>query len=75
MSKKLAKIGNSLGVVLERPLLERVGIDAKTELEVSTDGSVIVIAPKRTRKKDQKLKEVSNWMFDKYAGAFKKLAE
>lgn len=75
MSKKLSKIGNSLGVVLERPLLERVGIDAKTELEVSTDGTVIVIAPRRPKRKDQKLKEVSDWMFEKYAGAFKKLAE
>lgn len=75
MTKKLTKIGNSLGVVLERPLLERVGIDAKTELEVSTDGSVIVIAPRRSKRSDKKLKEVSDWMFEKYAGAFKKLAE
>lgn len=75
MTKKLTKIGNSLGVVLERPLLERVGIDARTELEVSTDGSVIVIAPRRSKRSDRKLKEVSDWMFEKYAGAFKKLAE
>jgi antitoxin MazE len=75
MSKRLTKVGNSLGLVLERPLLERLGIDAKTELEVSTDGSVIVIAPKRSKKGDRKLKEVSDWMFEKYAGAFKKLAE
>lgn len=75
MTKKLTRIGNSLGVVLERPLLERVGIDARTELEVSTDGSVIVIAPRRNKRSDKKLKEVSDWMFEKYAGAFKKLAE
>jgi antitoxin component of MazEF toxin-antitoxin module len=75
MTKKLSKIGNSLGLVLERPLLDRLGIDAKTELEVSTDGSVIVISPKRSKRRDQRLKEVSDWMFEKYAGAFKKLAE
>ena len=75
MSKRLTKVGNSLGLVLERPLLEQLGIDAKTELEVSTDGSVIVIAPKRSKRADRKLKEVSDWMFEKYAGAFKKLAE
>jgi antitoxin MazE len=75
MTKKLSKIGNSLGLVLERPLLERLGIDAKTELEVSTDGTVIVIAPKRSKRRDAKLKQVSDWMFEKYAGAFKKLAE
>ena len=75
MTKKLSKIGNSLGLVLERPLLERLGIDAKTELEVSTDGTVIVISPKRDKRRDRRLKEVSNWMFEEYAGAFKKLAE
>lgn len=75
MSKRLTKVGNSLGLVLERPLLDRLGIDAKTELEISTDGTVILIAPKRTRRSDKKLKEVSDWMFEKYAGAFKKLAE
>jgi antitoxin component of MazEF toxin-antitoxin module len=75
MSKRLTKIGNSLGLVLERPLLERLGIDAKTELEISSDGTVIVIAPKRGKRGGRKLKEVSDWMFEKYAGAFKKLAE
>ena len=75
MSKKLSKIGNSLGLVLERPLLERLGITAKTELEVSTDGSVIVIAPRRARRGEKRLKEVSDEVFAKYAGAFKKLAE
>ena len=75
MIKKLSKIGNSLGIVLERPLLEQVGLDADSEVEVSSDGSVIVIGPKRNKKRDARLKEVSDWMFETYGGAFKKLAE
>lgn len=75
MKKRLAKIGNSLGIVLDRPLLERLGVDAETELEVSSDGSVIVIAPIRSRKRDARLKKVTDRVFDTYAGAFKKLAE
>src|SRR3989442_526117 len=50
MKKRLTRIGNSLGLVLDRPLLERLGIDAKTQLEVSTDGGVIVIAPARAKR-------------------------
>lgn len=75
MIKKLSRIGNSLCVVLDRPLLKRLGIDAKTELEISTDGTIIVLSPKRAGKREAKLKKVSAEVFDLYAGAFKKLAE
>ncbi len=75
MRKRLTKIGNSLGVVLDRPLLDQLGVDAETELEISSDGSVILIAPVRSKKRDAKLKKVTDRVFDTYAGAFKKLAE
>ena len=74
MVKKLSKIGNSLGIVLDRPLLEKLGIDAKTEIEVSTDGTIIVLVPKRDVR-HAKLKKVSDSIFDRYAEAFRKLAE
>lgn len=38
MVKHLTKTGNSLALVLDRPLLEATRIDADTPLEVSTDG-------------------------------------
>ncbi len=75
MQKRLTKIGNSLGIVLDRPLLEKLGVDAETDLEVSTDGSVILISPVRSKRRDAKLKRVTDRVFDAYAGAFKKLAE
>ena len=75
MKKRLSRIGNSLGIVLDRPLLERVGIDEKTEIEISTDGSVIVLSPKRNEKRDARLRKIAGRVFDEYAGAFRKLAE
>jgi putative addiction module antidote len=75
MKKRLTKIGNSLGVVLDKPLLDQLGVDADTELEISTDGSVILIVPERSKRRDAKLKKVADRVFDTYAGAFKKLAE
>lgn len=75
MKKRLTKIGNSLGVVLDRPLLDQLGIDGDTELEISTDGSVVLISPVRSKRRDAKLKKISDRVFDAYAGAFKKLAE
>ena len=75
MQKRLTKIGNSLGIVLDRPLLEKLGVDAETDLEISTDGSVILIAPVRSKRRDAKLKKVTDRVFNEYSGAFKKLAE
>ena len=43
MRKRLSAIGNSLGVILEKPILELLGIDKDTELELSTDGERLIV--------------------------------
>jgi antitoxin MazE len=75
MRKRLTKTGNSLALVLDRPLLEAAGIDAKTPLEVSTNGDVIVITPVRAKKRAAKLHSALEEINALYAGVFKKLAE
>jgi len=75
MVKTLTKTGNSLALVLDRPLLEATGIDASTPLEVSTDGDVIVISPQRSARRNQKLRRVVDRMHERYAGVFRRLAE
>ena len=75
MVKKLTKTGNSLALVLDKALLEQTGIDANTPLEVSTDGEVILISPVRSAKRTAKLKRVMERAHERYAGAFKRLAE
>lgn len=51
MRKKLSAIGNSLGVVIEKPILELLDIDRDTELEMTTDGQRLIIEPVRRRRK------------------------
>ena len=75
MRKKLTKTGNSLVLVLDKPLLDRVGIEASTPLEVSTDGQVIVISPVRARRRTARLKRVVEEVHRRYSGAFRRLAE
>jgi antitoxin component of MazEF toxin-antitoxin module len=75
MRKKLTRTGNSLAVVLDKELLEKLGIDAATPLEVSTDGRVVIISPVRGAKRDQKLKATMARGHDRYAGVFRKLAK
>jgi antitoxin component of MazEF toxin-antitoxin module len=51
MRKNLSAIGNSLGIVIEKPILELLNITRDTELEVTTDGSRLIIEPVRTEEK------------------------
>lgn len=75
MRKKLTRTGNSLALVLDKDLLEQLGIDAETPLELSTDGDVLVVSPVRGRRTDERLKEVMARAHGQYAGVFRKLAE
>jgi antitoxin MazE len=46
MVKKLARHGNSLALILDKPILELLNIDENTPLEVSTvDGRSLHIRP------------------------------
>jgi antitoxin component of MazEF toxin-antitoxin module len=66
MIKTLTPIGNSLGIVIERPILELLEIDRDTQLEVRTDGESLIIRPiretPRARARVQKsAKRVLTW--------------
>jgi antitoxin MazE len=45
MRKRLTFVGNSLGLVIERPILDLLNITKDTELEVTTDGRRLIIEP------------------------------
>jgi len=75
MVKRLTKTGNSLALVLDRPLLEATGIDADTDLEVSTNGDVIVISPRRGEERAAKFRASVDEIEARYAGVFRRLAE
>lgn len=45
MIKRLSKIGNSYGVLVEKPILDLLGIDADAEIELTTDGVRLVLTP------------------------------
>lgn len=75
MIKKLTKTGNSMAIVLDRPLLEATGIEADTPVEVSTDGDVIVITPRRDAERAAKLRESMDEIHRRFGGVFRRLAK
>lgn len=75
MIKKLTRTGNSIALVLDKLLLEELGLDENAEVEVSTNGQIIVITPKRSSARDRKFRNAVDKVNRKYAGLFKRLSE
>lgn len=73
MKKKLSAIGNSLGIVIEKPILELLKIDRETELDVSTDGQRLIIEPIRQRR--QRVLASAKKVMAAHDSTFRKLAK
>jgi len=74
MIKRLTAIGNSLGLIIERPILELLDIDKETPLEVRTDGEALIIRPQR-RNRPARLKAAAERMMDAHDETMRKLAK
>jgi antitoxin component of MazEF toxin-antitoxin module len=47
MVKYLQAVGNSSGIIIDKPILELLRITPDTELDISTDGERLIITPLR----------------------------
>ncbi|HVY05668.1 MAG TPA: Rieske 2Fe-2S domain-containing protein [Burkholderiales bacterium] len=45
MTKRLQTVGNSAGVIIDKPIRELLRITPETELDISTDGNRVIITP------------------------------
>jgi antitoxin component of MazEF toxin-antitoxin module len=45
MVKKLTRLGNSLALLIDKPILDLLKITADTPIELSTDGHRLVVTP------------------------------
>lgn len=75
MIKTLTKHGNSLALVIEKPVLDLLGADAETPFDVTTDGQVLVLSPIRDDQRREAFKDALNKVNARYPKALKKLAE
>jgi antitoxin component of MazEF toxin-antitoxin module len=75
MTKNLSKHGNSLALVIDRPILELLGIDEHTKLCISTDGRALVIVPSPEKRRRKRFEEALSACNERYGKALKRLAE
>ena len=74
MRKNLTRIGNSLGLVIEKPILELLDITQETELEVTTDGKKLTIEPLRSSRK-RRIADAAKRAMDVHENTFRRLAK
>ncbi len=77
MSKKLIRRGNSLALIIDKPLLRLLNISEKTSLELSIEEGALIVRPvkKRGKRSKSETKRIAKEIIDEYAEVFEKLAK
>lgn len=77
MSKKLTKHGNSLALIIDKPLLKLLNISEKTQLDLSIEDGALIVRPatKKGKRSKNEIKQIAEEIMNEYADIFKKLAQ
>ena len=74
MIKRLTKHGNSLALILDKPILELLGIHAKTLISLTTDGKSLVLHPVRAGKPKKDFKKILEEINRDFGPSLRRLA-
>lgn len=75
MKKNLTVIGNSLGIIIEKPILDLLGIGKESELEIITDGKRLIIEPIQNDERKEKIRNATRRVMKNHKKTLKKLAQ
>ncbi len=76
MRKKLVRHGNSLALIIDKPILELLGIGEEDEVEIRTDGRKLEILPEGyVDYTQEEFRRVLDKVFERHDATFRKLAE
>jgi antitoxin MazE len=72
MVKTLSPVGNSLGIIIDKAILDLLNIGRETPLEIRTDGEALIIRPVRAA--STSVAESAQRMMDAHAETLARLA-
>lgn len=76
MTKRLQTIGNSSGLIIDKPILDLLGITSETDLEISTDGKRLIITPlQEAETRRQQIERIQEKTLKDHEQTFRRLAE
>lgn len=73
--KTLTAHGNSAALIIDKPILELLGITMETPLQITTDGKSLVISPLREAEREEKFRKILQSVNARHEATLKKLAE
>jgi len=75
MKKTLIKHGNSLALVIDKPILDMLQISADTPLEISTNGDQLLVTPCREKSRQKKIEGSLKKINEEFKDDLKRLAQ
>jgi len=75
MIKTLQKHGNSMALVIEKPMMEALGITEDTPLQITLNGNALVITPANVGIGQARVEKALKKMRRRYGPMLKRLAE
>lgn len=75
MIKTLTKLGNSQALIIEKPLLEALGIGPDTPLQLVVSGNSLIVTPARVGVGREEVAESLKKLRPRYGKMLRKLAE
>ena len=75
MIKTLKKHGNSMALVIEKPMMEALGITEETPLQVTVNGNALVVTPANVGVGPERMKAITKELRKRYGPMLKRLAD
>ncbi len=75
MVKKLIQHGNSLALVIDKPILELLKLSGDTEFEVTTDGTNLILSPTSPQATDGDILHSLEKINGRFGPALRRLGE
>jgi len=75
MVKRLIQHGNSVALVIDKPIMEMLKITNETTFELSTDGKNLILSPQIERSQEKNILNSLEKINKKYGTVLKRLGE
>ncbi|MFP3042313.1 AbrB/MazE/SpoVT family DNA-binding domain-containing protein [Treponema primitia] len=75
MVKRLIQHGNSVALVIDKPILEMLNITNETTFELSTDGKNLILSPQIENAQENNTMESLGRINQKYGNVLKRLGK
>lgn len=75
MIKRLTPHGNSAALIIDKPIMELLGITMDTPLKIATDGKSLIISPIADPEREARFRQALRRINEKHGETLRRLAE